>query len=64
MYTNAEKVVKYLYQALGEQNFVNFVELLVKENLMSEIEFNHFKKIFEKKPEKPKSISNLRSFMN
>lgn len=64
MYSNAEKMIKYLYQALGETNFVNFVQLLVNEKLMSESEFNNFKKIFEKKPAKKKPRSNLRSFLN
>lgn len=31
---------------------------------MSEIEFNNFKRIFQKKPEKPKPASDIRKFMN
>lgn len=31
---------------------------------MSEIEFKNFKRIFEKKPKKKKTRSNLRSFLN
>ena len=64
MYTNSEKIVKYLYQVLGEQNFVEFVEILVSEKLMSEIEFNNFKRIFQKKPEKQKPATDIRKFMN
>lgn len=63
MSKTAEKIVQYLFKALGEKNFVEFVKLLVAENIMSQGDFNNLKRVFEKKQKKKKSSSDFRKFL-
>ena len=58
-----EKIVQYLYKALGEQNFVDFVKLLVNEGIMSEADFNNLKRVFQKKKKKKPSRRNFKQFL-